>query len=134
MDIISQRVDGVLVVTPEGRLDAYGAMKLDETLDNIIQDEDSSVVFNMEGVSYLSSGGIRSFLRAERMMRDRGGQIKLCNLNPYPLEVLKMAGFDQISSPSIPPLMMPWSMWQLLQIPCQWIGVNSLNMKMKMYH
>lgn len=98
MDIISERVDGVLVLTPEGRLDAYGALKLDETLDNLIHDEDSSVVFNMDEVSYLSSGGIRSFLRVERMMRDRGGQIMLCNLNPYPLEVLKMAGFDQIFS------------------------------------
>jgi anti-anti-sigma factor len=98
MDIISERVDGVLVVSPEGRLDAYGALKLDEKLDNIIEEEDSSVVFNMQGVSYLSSGGIRSFLRAERMMKDRGGKIRLCNLNQYPFEVLKMAGFDQILS------------------------------------
>jgi anti-anti-sigma factor len=98
MDIISERVDGVLVISPEGRLDAYGALKLDETLDNLIQKEDSTVVFNMQGVSYLSSGGIRSFLRAERMMKDLGGQIRLCNLNQYPLEVLKMAGFDQILS------------------------------------
>lgn len=98
MDIISERVDGVLVVTLEGRLDAYGALKLDEALDNLIHDEDLAIVFNMDSVSYLSSGGIRSFLRAERMMRDRGGQIKLCNLNHYPLEVLKMAGFDQIFS------------------------------------
>lgn len=98
MNINSERVDDVLVVTPEGRLDAYGALALDEALDNLIHDKDSSVVFNMEGVSYLSSGGIRSFLRVERMMGDRGGQISLCNVNPYPLEVLKMAGVDQIFS------------------------------------
>ncbi|MCC7551328.1 MAG: anti-sigma factor antagonist [Methanobacterium sp.] len=98
MDINSERVNGVLVVTPKGRMDAYGALALDESLDNMIQDKDSSVVFNMEGVSYLSSGGIRTFLRMERMMRDRGGKMCLCNLNPYPLEVLKMAGFDQIFS------------------------------------
>ena len=98
MDINSERVDDVLVITPEGRLDAYGAQALDEALENLIRDNDASVVFDMDGVSYLSSGGIRSFLRVERIMRDRGGQISLCNLNPYPAEVLKMAGFDQIFS------------------------------------
>lgn len=98
MDINSERVDGVLVVTPEGRMDAYGALALDEVLDGLILSKDTSLVFNMVDVSYLSSGGIRSFLRVERIMRDRGGQIRLCNLNPYPLEVLKMAGFDQIFS------------------------------------
>jgi len=98
MNINSERVDGVLVVVLEGRMDAYGALALDEALDSLIQDKDSSVVFNMDGVSYLSSGGIRTFLRIERMMRDRGGHIRLCNVNPYPLEVLKMAGFDQIFS------------------------------------
>lgn len=98
MNINSERIDGVLVVAPEGRLDAYGALALDEALDDIIQEKDSFIVFNMDSVSYLSSGGIRSLLRAERIMRDRGGQISLCNVNPYPMEVLKMAGFDQIFS------------------------------------
>lgn len=98
MDINSERVDNVLVIAPKGRLDAYGALELDEVLENIIEDKDSSVVFNMAGVTYLSSGGIRSFLRVEQMMNDRGGQINLCNVNPYPLEVLKMAGIDQIFS------------------------------------
>lgn len=98
MNINSERIDDVLVVAPEGRLDAYGALALDEALDNIIQDEDSFIVFNMDDVSYLSSGGIRSLLRAERIMKDRGGQINLCNVNKYPMDVLKMAGFNQIFS------------------------------------
>lgn len=98
MNIRSEQIDDVLVVTPEGRLDAYGAQAPDEALDVLIQGNCTSIIFNMDGVGYLSSGGIRSFLRVGRIMRDRGGQISLCNLNPYPLEVLKMAGFDQIFS------------------------------------
>jgi anti-anti-sigma regulatory factor len=37
MNINSERIDGVLVVAPEGRLDAYGALALDEALDDIIR-------------------------------------------------------------------------------------------------
>jgi anti-anti-sigma factor len=98
MNITSERVDGVLIITPHGRLDAYGALEFNEALENLITDTDLVVIFNMVDVSYLSSGGIRSLLRTERTLKDRGGGTHLCNVNPYPLEVLKMAGFDQIFS------------------------------------
>ena len=98
MNITSKRVNGVLVVTPQGRLDAYGALELNESLETIITDNDLVVIFNMDDVSYLSSGGIRSLLGTERILKDRGGMIHLCNVKPYPLKVLKMAGFDQIFS------------------------------------
>lgn len=98
MEITSKRVEGMLVVTPVGRLDAYGALKLDEILDKLIQESDTELVFNLVNVTYLSSGGIRSLLRVERILQGRGGMIRICNINQYPLEVLKMAGFDQIFS------------------------------------
>lgn len=105
MDINSERVEGVLVITPEGRLDAYGAVELNGVLETLIIPEDAVIIFNMAGVSYLSSGGIRSLLGAERTLKEKGGGICLCNLNPYPLDVLKMAGFDQIF-PCNPPWVM----------------------------
>lgn len=98
MNINSERIEGMLVITPEGRLDAYGALKLNGVLETLITPEDTVIIFNMAGVSYLSSGGIRSLLGAERTLKEKGGGICLCNLNPYPLDVLKMAGFDQIFS------------------------------------
>jgi anti-anti-sigma factor len=98
MNITSERIDGMLIITPNGRLDAYGALELNEALENLITDTDLVVIFNMADVSYLSSGGIRSLLGTERTLKERGGGTHLCNLNPYPLEVLKMAGFDQIFS------------------------------------
>lgn len=98
MDISFKRIDGILLIKIDGRLDAYGALAMDEALEKIIQDEDLSVVFDMDNVSYLSSGGIRSFLRIEKILRKKGGHISLYKLNPYPLEVLEMAGFDQIFS------------------------------------
>jgi len=98
MDITSERVNGVLIITPEGRMDAYGALELNEAMETLISDTDLVVIFNMADVSYLSSGGIRSLLGTERTLKDKGGGTYLCNLNPYPLDVLKMAGFDQIFS------------------------------------
>lgn len=98
MNISSQRDGGVLIISLQGRLDAYGALELNESLESLITPKDTVVIFNMGQVSYLSSGGIRSLLGAERTLKEREGCIHLCNLKSYPLDVLKMAGFDQIFS------------------------------------
>jgi anti-anti-sigma factor len=96
MDITSERTGKILVISLKGRLDAFGASVLDETLEKLIRDDDLALVFDLRDVAYLSSGGIRTFLRTERILKERGGKIHLCNLNPYPREVLEMAGFDQL--------------------------------------
>lgn len=96
MNIISERMDGILIISPEGRLDAYGASKLDENLIKLIKADVFYVVLDLADVSYLSSGGIRTFLKTQRKLTEREGNLSLCNVKKYPREVLEMAGFDQI--------------------------------------
>ncbi|MBM4241485.1 MAG: anti-sigma factor antagonist [Euryarchaeota archaeon] len=98
MIINSKKISEILVISPEGRLDAYGASVLDETLSELIKDDDLAVVFDLEKVPYLSSGGIRTFLKIQKILKEREGKLCLCNIKPYPMEVLEMAGFDQIFS------------------------------------
>jgi anti-anti-sigma factor len=98
MEIQLDRTDNILIISLKGRLDAFGATELDEALKNSIKDADSVVVIDMENVSYLSSGGIRTFLATEKMLKKRKGGLHLCHLTPYPLKVLEMAGFDQFFS------------------------------------
>ena len=98
MEITSDRTDNILTISLSGRLDAFGASQLDEALKKFITNDDFAVVIDMGNVSYLSSGGIRTFLATEKMLKKRDGEIHLCNINPYPLKVLEMAGFDQLFS------------------------------------
>jgi len=85
-------------MTLDGRLDAFGASQLDGALKSLIKDDDSSVIIDMEKVPYLSSGGIRVLVAAEKMLRKRDGGVHLCNVASYPMDVLEMAGFDQLFS------------------------------------
>jgi anti-anti-sigma factor len=66
MEIGSERIDTILTVTLTGRLDAFGAKQLTEALKNHITDDDFTVVIDIGGVPYLSSGGSR-FTHPERM-------------------------------------------------------------------
>jgi anti-anti-sigma factor len=96
MEIHTERITDILVLSLDGRLDAFGAAQLDEALKESMTKEDSVVLIDMANVSYLSSGGIRTLLAAEKQLKPRGGGIQLCSLQSYPLKVLAMAGFDQL--------------------------------------
>ncbi|MCE5215009.1 MAG: STAS domain-containing protein [Methanobacterium sp.] len=96
MDINSERKGEILIISPKIRLDAYGAIKLDDVLKKQLKDHDFAVIFDLEEVKYLSSGGIRTFLETQKKLEKNDGNITLCNVKKYPREVLEMAGFDQI--------------------------------------
>jgi anti-anti-sigma factor len=96
VNIRSERKNGVLIVAPEGRLDAYEAINLGKELDTLVKEEDAYLVLDMVKVPYLSSGGIRVLLAAHKKLAKKKGQVFLCSLSEYPVQVLKMAGLDTI--------------------------------------
>jgi anti-anti-sigma factor len=96
MEIVSDRTDNILTISVAGRLDAFEASQLDEAIKKLVTDDDFFVVIDMGNVPYLSSGGIRTLLATEKMLKRRDGGVHLCNVNEYPRKVLEMAGFDQL--------------------------------------
>ena len=94
MDINTKRTDGILQISVKGRLDTFGALKLDDALNDIIEKKDIHIIMDMEDVHYLSSAGIRVFIQLNKKLKKRGGDLHLCNLNRYPLEVLEITGLN----------------------------------------
>jgi len=66
MEIHVERADAILILSLDGRLDAFGATQLDEALKSALTPEDALVVLDMANVPYLSSGGIRTLLAPRR--------------------------------------------------------------------
>ena len=94
MDIDVQTSAETVIVSPKGRLDAYGAKSFDETLAPILADcTVSTLVINFQDVNYLSSAGVRSLLTADKQLRQRRGSLLLAGLNEYCRNVLDMAGY-----------------------------------------
>jgi anti-anti-sigma factor len=96
MNIKSERKNGILVVAPEGRLDAFEAASLGKELETLLKEDDSYLVLDMAGVPYLSSGGIRVLLATQKKLTKKNGQVYLCGLTEYPAQVLRMAGVDSV--------------------------------------
>ncbi|OPX74947.1 MAG: STAS domain protein [Methanoregulaceae archaeon PtaB.Bin152] len=98
MKCVAIREREVLVLSLEGRLDAQGAMEIEALLKGLILESDNTMVFDMSGVTYMSSAGIRTIVATEKRMKGKGGRIHLCGLQPYPLSVLDMTGFAKVLS------------------------------------
>ncbi|MEI7434034.1 MAG: STAS domain-containing protein [Methanomicrobiales archaeon] len=88
--------DEVPIVTLTGRLDGFGAQQLEMGLKEIVRDDTRSVIFNLAGVDYLSSAGIRVLLGLKKRLKLRDGTLALINVQEFPKSVLEMAGFQKV--------------------------------------
>ena len=84
--------DGELVVMLDGRLDTITAPELESFLGKNYEGV-TSLTFDCEKLSYISSAGLRVLLTAHKRMK---GAMKLTSVNELVLEDLEMTGFADI--------------------------------------
>jgi anti-anti-sigma factor len=65
-----------------GRLDNETAADLDRELDGVLKQPVSTLIFDLAGLEYTTSAGLRAFLRAQKSMGQRSGQTLFVNLQP----------------------------------------------------
>ena len=63
-----------------GRLDNETAADLDRELDRVLNMPVKTLIFDLAGLEYTTSAGLRSFLRARKSMSQRAGQTLFVNL------------------------------------------------------
>jgi anti-sigma B factor antagonist len=63
-----------------GRLDNETAADLDRELDKVLDSALKVLVFDLGGLEYTSSAGLRGFLRAQKSMSQRGGKTLFLNV------------------------------------------------------
>ena len=94
MEIRTETKNGAVTFALSGRLDSANAPELERAVAEQAAGA-SSLVFDLTGLSYTSSAGLRVFLSAQKRMRGRG-PMKLVNVCPAVMEILEMTGFTEI--------------------------------------
>jgi anti-anti-sigma factor len=85
---ITQRSNPTTLVLV-GRLDTNTAPDLDNKLDDVMHaGEIKQLVFDLSQLDYLSSAGIRCFVRARKFIEQRGGKVAIVNPQPPVRKVL----------------------------------------------
>lgn len=65
-----------------GRLDTETAPALDAEIDRLLDTPVKVIVFDMSGLDYISSAGLRSLFKAQKAMKSRAGEALLVNVQP----------------------------------------------------
>jgi anti-sigma B factor antagonist len=96
MEISQREENGVVFLSFKGRLDGTSAPEAEQTVRNILENENTRLLFDLELLEYLSSAGLRVVLGAAKEMKRRDGKFVLCALNAYVKEVFEVSGFGAI--------------------------------------
>jgi len=96
MKIESTSEGGLARLGLSGRIDASTSGELDTAVDGVFGGGSRQIVFDLGAVSYVSSAGLRAFVRAAKKAKSLGGGIALFGLQAGVSEIFGAAGFDKI--------------------------------------
>ncbi len=96
IELNQEKIGKVLVFRFKGRLDAISSPVAENSVLASIDKGETQLLFDLGGVGYLSSAGMRMFLSTTKKLKGLSGQLVLCCLTPNVMDVVKMSGFDRV--------------------------------------
>ena len=96
MDIHTRKQANVSVLTVSGRLDAVTTPEYENKLKKLIDDGDTIIVIDFDGLSYISSAGLRGLLVTAKQVKAKSGQVCFANVKGAVKEVFNISGFNSI--------------------------------------
>ena len=91
MNVTMNRNGNELTVAVEGRLDTITSPELESKLEPALEGVEK-LVFEMEGLKYISSAGLRILLTAMQVMEEQGSMV-LRHVCPEIMDVFEVTGF-----------------------------------------
>jgi anti-sigma B factor antagonist len=79
-------------VTVSGEIDIDAAAAIDRELDALVDAGATFIVLDLSAVTFLDSSGIRSVVRAARVVGDHGGRLTCSGLSGAATRVLEISG------------------------------------------
>lgn len=96
MDITERTQGGIVILTLNGRLDTNTSSSLETKFGQLSGAGNKQFVFELTGLDYVSSAGLRIFLVAAKKLKAVGGKLALAGMSANVKEVFDMSGFSSI--------------------------------------
>ena len=97
MEVTTQQFKHCDLIQANGRIDSYTAPRLAEVFEAITAARRFKFVFDLQGVDYMSSAGMRVIMSVQKACkRYNRGEIVLCNVPERIYEALELAGFTPL--------------------------------------
>lgn len=96
-DLQTEEFEHTLVINIVGRVDGMNTREFQSGLEQTTRSYDGpAIVLDFEGLSYISSAGLRAILLIAEAMNRRSKKLALCSLPSAILEIIQTTGFDNI--------------------------------------
>jgi anti-sigma B factor antagonist len=89
---IEKRFGEDTLIKVSGRIDTISAPDFEKAVDEVLE-EANSLVFDLAGVEYISSAGLRVILKAQKVMGNKG-KMKIINVPEAVREIFDITGFS----------------------------------------
>ena len=96
---VSERDDGISVVEfTQGRiLDEANIAEVESTIVDVIESQDRPrMLLDFGRVDHLSSAALGSLIKANNLIRDKNGELRLCDIKRQILEVFAITKLDKL--------------------------------------
>jgi anti-sigma B factor antagonist len=98
MEISTEDVKNVAVLSVSGRVDSATAPDLENGLKKLVEGEKTQIVLDLKNVEYMSSAGLRAMVSTLKAVKRVNGDLRLASPSPRVEEVLRLAGLTSIFS------------------------------------
>jgi len=88
--------DGYTVIRLAGYVDAYTAPDFEAAVQAEVSSGRKRLIVDCEKLSYISSAGLGVFMSFIEEVREAGGDIKICGLQPKVRHTFEILGFHEI--------------------------------------
>ncbi len=88
-------VDNCLILYLNGYIDTYNSSFFQKRIAKVVEAGYVNLIFNCAALNYVSSTGIGSFTSFLKMVKPKGGDVVLLEIQPKVYEVFQLLGFSQ---------------------------------------
>ncbi|RME89222.1 MAG: anti-sigma factor antagonist [Candidatus Hydrogenedentota bacterium] len=86
-----REVGNDLVINISGRLDVHFSAEVESELERLMEKyPNANFILNLAEVEYMSSSGLRVLVATMRKLKERGKELKLCQLNQAVMKVFEV--------------------------------------------
>jgi anti-sigma B factor antagonist len=96
MEIEERVKEDISIISISGRMDAVSSREAEAKLEDLLNENKTIVIINLEGMDYISSVGLRTLMIALKKQKSNRGQLALIHLQPFVKNIFKITGLDKI--------------------------------------
>ena len=93
MTIAAETTASATIVSLQGQINSANAAAIEAEVLGLVTGGARNLVLDFSALDYISSAGLRMVLVVAKRLKQEGGQLVLCGMQPHVREVFDISGF-----------------------------------------